>query len=212
MSKHFLSRLSFYFGGLLVMTIGIALSVKSGLGVSPISSIPYTMTVVWGIEMGKATIILHAAFVLMQIILLRRKFEARQLLQIVVGVVFGYFTTWCNALMTVFPDPHQLIVKLALSLSSVVFIALGIFLYLPANLIPLAGEGVMSAMAETFHYPFSNVKIATDSSMVVLSAITCLIALHQLGSVGIGTVVAAILVGSALKLLMKFWGDWRYHV
>lgn len=38
------------------MTIGIALSVKSNLGVSPVSSIPYTMTCVWGIEMGKASI------------------------------------------------------------------------------------------------------------------------------------------------------------
>ena len=38
------------------MTIGIALSVKSNLGVPPVSSIPYTMTCVWGIEMGKASI------------------------------------------------------------------------------------------------------------------------------------------------------------
>lgn len=45
-----------YFIGLFVMTIGIALSVKSNLGVSPVSSIPYTMTCVWGIEMGKASI------------------------------------------------------------------------------------------------------------------------------------------------------------
>ena len=46
-----------YFIGLFIMTIGIALSVKSNLGVSPVSSIPYTMTCVWGIEMGKATIL-----------------------------------------------------------------------------------------------------------------------------------------------------------
>ena len=45
-----------YFIGLFVMTIGIALSVKSNLGVSPVSSIPYTMTCVWGIEMDKASI------------------------------------------------------------------------------------------------------------------------------------------------------------
>ena len=49
-------RLLYYFGGFFVMTIGIALSVKSNLGVSPVSSIPYTMTCVWGIEMGKASI------------------------------------------------------------------------------------------------------------------------------------------------------------
>lgn len=47
-------RILFYFMGLFIMTIGISLSVKSNLGVSPVSAIPYTMTVVWGIEMGKA--------------------------------------------------------------------------------------------------------------------------------------------------------------
>ena len=45
-----------YLIGLFIMTAGIAVSVKSNLGVSPVSSIPYTMTCVWGIEMGKATI------------------------------------------------------------------------------------------------------------------------------------------------------------
>lgn len=64
-----------YFIGLFVMTIGIALSVKSNLGVSPVSSIPYTITCVWGIEMGKATILFHIVLVLLQIILLRKNFK-----------------------------------------------------------------------------------------------------------------------------------------
>ena len=40
-------RIPIYLIGLFLMTIGIALSVKSDLGVSPVSSIPYTMTCVW---------------------------------------------------------------------------------------------------------------------------------------------------------------------
>ena len=86
-------RIPMYFVGLFLMTIGIAISVKSNLGVSPVSSIPYTMTCVWGIEMGKATILFHTILVLIQIILLRRNFKPINLLQIAVGVVFGYFTT-----------------------------------------------------------------------------------------------------------------------
>ena len=35
-------RIPMYFVGLFLMTIGIAISVKSNLGVSPVSSIPYT--------------------------------------------------------------------------------------------------------------------------------------------------------------------------
>lgn len=64
-----------YFIGLFIMTIGIALSVKSNLGVSPVSSIPYTMTCVWGIEMGKATILFHIVLVVIQILLLRKNFK-----------------------------------------------------------------------------------------------------------------------------------------
>lgn len=92
-------RIPMYFVGLFLMTIGIAISVKSNLGVSPVSSIPYTMTCVWGIEMGKATILFHTILVLIQIILLRRNFKPINLLQIAVGVVFGYFTTFCNYLV-----------------------------------------------------------------------------------------------------------------
>ena len=95
-------RIPMYFVGLFLMTIGIAISVKSNLGVSPVSSIPYTMTCVWGIEMGKATILFHTILVLIQIILLRRNFKPINLLQIAVGVVFGYFTTFCNYLVSFF--------------------------------------------------------------------------------------------------------------
>lgn len=73
--KNMKVRIPMYFVGLFIMTIGIALSVKSNLGVSPVSSIPYTMTCVWGIEMGKATIIFHAALVLIQIIILLKEFQ-----------------------------------------------------------------------------------------------------------------------------------------
>lgn len=211
MKSNLLQRLGFYLLGLFIMTIGVSLSVKSALGVSPISSIPYTMTVVWGIEMGKATILMHTAFVLIQILLLRRRFELRQLFQILVGVIFGYFTTFCNWLMTILPNPIGLFPQLTMSLLSIVLIATGIFFYLPANLIPLAGEGIMSAIATITGGKFSTVKIMTDCSMVLLSAITCLVLLGQLGSVGLGTIIAALLVGSVLKLWMHFAGKWRYH-
>lgn len=39
-------RLINYVIGLFIMTIGIVFSIKSNLGVSPVSTIPYTLTVV----------------------------------------------------------------------------------------------------------------------------------------------------------------------
>lgn len=204
--KNMKGRIPMYFVGLFIMTIGIALSVKSNLGVSPVSSIPYTMTCVWGIEMGKATIIFHAALVVIQILILRRNFKWINLLQVVVGIVFGYFTTFCNYLATFIPASDNIVLRLLLMLISTVFIAAGIFFYLPADLIPLAGEGVMQAVSEVTHIEFSKVKIGFDCSMVVISVITCLICIHSLGSVGIGTVIAAFLVGINLGVINRAFG------
>ena len=207
--KNMKVRIPMYFVGLFIMTIGIALSVKSNLGVSPVSSIPYTMTCVWGIEMGKATIIFHAVLVLIQILILRKRFKPINLLQVVVGIVFGYFTIFCNYLATFLPSTDNIAMRIVLMLVSTVFIAVGIFFYLPANLIPLAGEGVMQAISEVTHIEFSKVKIGFDCSMVVISVITCLIFIHSLGSVGVGTVIAAFLVGFNLGRVNKAFGAKR---
>lgn len=207
--KNMKIRIPMYFVGLFIMTIGIALSVKSNLGVSPVSSIPYTMTCVWGIEMGKATIIFHAALVLIQILILRKRFRPINLLQVVVGIVFGYFTTFCNYLATYLPSTDNMVMRIVLMLVSTVFIAVGIFFYLPADLIPLAGEGVMQAVSDVTKIEFSNVKIGFDCSMVVISVITCLVCIHSLGSVGVGTVIAAFLVGFNLGRVNKAFGAKR---
>lgn len=161
-------RFLVYVTGFLIMTLGIAISVKSDLGVSPVSSIPYTMTCVWGIEMGKATILFHVGLVLLQIILLRRAFQLKNLLQIPVGILFGYLTTFSNYLMTFLPDPEHLYIQLLMTVVSAVLIAIGIFFYVPMDLVPLAGEGAMLAISKVTRKPFSTIKLIFDISMVVI--------------------------------------------
>ena len=95
-NENYTTRLIVYLLGLFIMTLGISMSVKSDLGVSPVSSIPYTITCITGLEMGKATIVFHIALVALQIVILRGAFQIKNLLQVVVGVVFGYFTTFSN--------------------------------------------------------------------------------------------------------------------
>lgn len=207
--KNLRIKVPVYLLGLFIMTVGVALSVKSNLGVSPVSSIPYTMTRVWGIEMGNATIIFHCALVFIQLLILRKKFSPLILLQIPVGVIFGKFTTFCNYLASFFPTPDNLILRLALSLASCFIVAFGIFWYVPANLVPLAGEGCMGAISETAKIEFAKVKIVFDCTMVAVSCITCLTALRNFGSVGVGTVIAAVLVGVILGFLVRKFGKAR---
>lgn len=204
--KNYPIRILVYILGLFIMTLGISMSVKSDLGVSPVSSIPYSITCITGLEMGKATILFHIALVILQIILLGRAFKIKNLLQVVVGVIFGYFTTFSNYLFSFLPTPHNILLRLVLMLGSAVFIAVGIFFYLPADIIPLAGEGAMQAVSIKTHILFNKVKIGFDVSMVTISLISCLLTLGRLGSVGVGTIIAAVLVGTVLGFVTRLFG------
>ncbi len=207
--KNLKIRLPMYFIGLFIMTVGIAFSVRSDLGVSPVSSPPYTLTVVWNVEMGIATFLFHVALVLLQILLLRRKYKPKNLLQLAVGVVFGLFTTFCNSLVMMIPMPDILPFRIIMLAVSIVIVAIGIFLYVPADIMPLAGEGTMLAISQVTGFKFSNVKIGFDVSVSVISLVICLITVHNPGSVGIGTVVSAVLTGATLGVITRVFGEKR---
>lgn len=191
------------------MTVGIAFSVKSDLGVSPVSSIPYTMTVVWGIEMGFATFLFHVVLVLIQLLLLRKRFKLKNLLQVAIGVVFGLFTTLCNYLVELLPSTDNMAIRVVMLIISILLAAAGLFLYVPADIMPLAGEGTTLVFSQISHIKFSNVKIGFDVALSAISLCVCIAAVGNMGSVGAGTVVSAVLTGIALGIITKLFGKKR---
>ena len=78
--------------GLVIMAFGVAFSIKGGLGTSPISSLPYVLSLFTPLTVGTATIAMHITLILLQILLLRRNYELIQLIQLPVALVFGTLT------------------------------------------------------------------------------------------------------------------------
>ena len=76
--------------GLAIMAFGVAFSIKAGLGTSPISSVPYVVSMFAPLTVGTATIVMHCIFILLQILILRRQYHPVQLMQLPVAVFFGY--------------------------------------------------------------------------------------------------------------------------
>ncbi len=197
-------RIFNYLMGLWFITLGIGFSIKSNLGATPVSSIPYTLNLIWGIEIGVATIIFHTILVLIELILLRRDFKVKHFLQVFVGILFGYFTSFSVGLMSFIPDPANIIGSLALTVLSIFAVALGLFFYVPTNIIPVSVDGVTQALAIAFNRDFSKTKVAYDVSLLVISVVLCYIFLGVIGgSVGIGTILSAIFVGIVLKYIHK---------
>ena len=200
-----IKRIILFVGGLFVMSLGVGLSIKSGLGVTPISSIPYSLTLASGVNIGITTIIFNAILVFLQIPILKKRFKAKRLLQLINTVMFGYFTDLSLWILSPMPGlPFD--VNFTLLIVSMFLIAVGILIYMPANIAPLPGEGVVEAISLAYNKRFSKVKVCFDISMVVLSLIICgLFTSDIFGSVNIGTILAAIFIGIIIRYLTELY-------
>ena len=196
-------RIFNYIFGLFLITLGVAFSIKSDLGSAPVSSIPYAMNLIWAIEIGVATFIFHAFLVAIELLLLRRDFKPKHFLQVFVGVLFGAFTSFSVSLMYFIPPADSLWVALIMSLLSIFFIALGLFFYVPTNIVPLSVEGVTQAIAIVTNKPFSIIKVCFDVMIVASALILSYAFLGNFGSVGIGTILGALFIGITVKLIHK---------
>ena len=136
-----IKRICLFVLGLFIMSFGVAFSIKSTFGTTPISSISYALALCADMDVGLATFIFNAALIFLQMIILRSRFKARRLLQFINCFLFSYFTDVALYIVYALNIPDTLIINVILIFVSIFLIALGIFIYMPANIAPLPGEG-----------------------------------------------------------------------
>jgi hypothetical protein len=196
-----LKRAIFYCLGLFVMALGVAFSVKSNIGVSPVNSLPYVLSAMTPISMGTWVTIVFCFYIFVQALILRKEFEIARLLQIVCSFLFGQFVNISNALAGLFlPDPTNYVVRLVYLVISMALVGLGIFLYLGPHLMSLPGEGLMQVISEKTGVRLHIVKIIFDCTVSILALVLSLLYFHTFNGVREGTVLAAIGVGKFLGL------------
>lgn len=80
--------------GLFISSLGVSLVTKANLGTSPISSIPYVLSLNFSLTLGNFTIIFSLFLIALQLLILRKDFKLEHLLQIPISILFGYFIDW----------------------------------------------------------------------------------------------------------------------
>ena len=168
----FVKRIVIYLAGLFFVALGVAFSVNSNLGVSPVNSLPYVVSRILGKDLGTCVTVIFIGYILIQILLLRKAFRPLDLAQILCSFAFGYFVDLTETLLGSFclPGYPGRLVMLAISIFLVAF---GICLYLDTDLIVMPMEGLTAAMNKTV-FPkkaFHEVKVILDCTAVVVKII-----------------------------------------
>ena len=209
LSVYILKRYLLLLVGLSIMAFGVAFSIKASLGTSPISSVPYVVSLFTSLTVGTATITMHCVFILLQILILRKNYHPIQLMQLPVAFFFGYLTdfgVW--AVRGIHCDTYWQ--QWLVCLVGILLVAVGVSFEVKAGVIVLAGEGVVLAICKVFpQVKFGYMKVGFDVTLVIIACILSLAFTGQLQGVREGTVAAALLVGMIAKQLGKLLAKWE---
>ena len=199
--QHFLLLISLF-----IMTFGVALCVRSNLGSSVISTIPFVMSLAGqggeapAFTIGEYTYMMNFLFVVLQIAILRKGFQPVQLFQLVIGFAFGYLLD-VNMWITSQIVCTSLMSKMAAQLIGCTVLAIGIAFEIRCGSVTMPGEGITVAISRVSGMPFAKTKIVVDTCLVVIAVITgyAYFGAWQWNVVGLGTLFAMIYVGAVVK-------------
>ena len=200
---HYVSRYLWFVLGVLVNSFGVALITQAALGTSPISSIPYVLSLRFPITLGEFTFILNLVYILGQIVLLRRAFQPIQLLQIAVNVIFSAFIDVSMNLLS-WLQPDHIVVKLIALILGCAILGVGISIEVAPDVLVVPGEGIVRAMTQVSGKRFGSVKVFFDCTLVAIALILSFLFFHGLNGLGLGTVISALIIGRFVNLYNRY--------
>lgn len=194
-------RYLLFLAGLFLSAVGVGFATRAGLGTSPISSLPFVLSLVTAPSMGLYTFVFNMLFWTGDL-LLRRPFRLRQLLAIPATLLFSVCIDWSLAVIpTQFYGPY--LPKVVFLLIGCAVHAVGIVLELRGNVVMLPCEAFVQSLSLRTGKQFGNVKIATDCALTLAAAVIALFSFHKLNGVREGTLVTALLLGYLVKLMTR---------
>ena len=194
-----LKRYIVFLIGLFINSLGVSLITKADLGTSPISSIPYVLSLNFPFTLGQFTIVFSLLLIVIQLIILHRNFKPEHLLQIPISILFGYFID-LTMVMLFFVHPGNYLSSLAYLLVGCVILGFGVYTEVLANVAMLPGESFVRAVSSTWKTEFGSTKVAFDVSLTVIAGVLSFLFAHRLDGVREGTIIAALLVGFIARL------------
>ena len=198
---------------LFIMTLGVAVCVRSNFGSSVISSIPYAFTMAGAdgqappLTIGEYTNIMNIILVGLQILILRRDFEKVQLFQLLIGFVFGALLD-INMWLTSSLDCQSLAAKSLAQLAGCIILGVGIALEIKCGSVTMPGEGFPASISKKTGAAFPKVKIMVDIMLVAVAVVCGYIFVGRWlwMVVGPGTLFAMLFVGIVVKFTAPHLG------
>lgn len=201
-----IKRYIFFVLGLFVNSLGVAFITKVNLGTSPITSVPYVLSLGFQPTIGQFTVVWSLLLIACQVAVLQKDFHLIQLLQIPVSFLFGGFIDFSMDVVLGWFVPGSYPQRIVVLLIGCLILGFGVFMEVAANVVMLPGEATSNAISQKTRKEFGTVKVCVDVSMCIVAIVISLLLFQSVKGIREGTIVAALLVGFISRQFNRFLG------
>lgn len=197
-----LRRAITFLAGLFFLALGVIFSTKAVLGTSPISSIPFVLSLGTGFSIGTMTVVVNAVFIVLEIAILGRLFKLKYMSQIVTLIIFSVLCDVFTYMFSGIVIEGYLFQWLSIVVSSLT-LSFGIALELAANVSVMPGEYLVSFAAFRAKMDFGKVKVIFDIANITIAALFSFYFFSELQGVREGTIYAACTTGFIVRMYTR---------
>src|SRR5690625_3547198 len=185
----------FYLIGLIMLTLGIALSVLSMLGTSPFDALLVGLFRTFGLTIGSWEIVVGFIMVMGNALVDRKRPEYFAL---ITSFVTGIGIDSWLFILNFWNLPETFIWKWLFLLFGIIFTGLGIAIYLQSEIAPNPMDRTMLIISRITGWNITYSRAAINLLLVIT-------AFFFGGSIGIGTLINAITVGMIISFFLPFF-------
>ncbi|KAB2335702.1 YczE/YyaS/YitT family protein [Bacillus mesophilum] len=197
-------RFNFYVIGLILLTMGVSLIIKSQLGASPWDALAVGQSNLFKITVGTCVFINGIVLIFLNAFLMKKKPEFLAALSIlVIGLMIDFW------LLIAFEHllPATTLLKWFVLVAGIIVTGIGVSIYLQAKFPASPMDTIMVAIQSRFGFNLRNSRILSESFALLL-------AILFKGAIGVGTIVVTLTLGFVVQffyprfehLLLK-WQD-----
>jgi uncharacterized membrane protein YczE len=189
-----------YVIGIYILTMGISLAVRAGIGISPQSSLTRTMTLVYThLSQGTYNFILELFMLFLTYLVSRKDFAVRNFASLIPAVVLATCLD-LNLMLTRSIGFQDYFPKFLLLAFADALLAFGLFLMIRANLVLMPIDMFVNTLFKRTGLKWGDIKTTFDCTLLVVSAVIGFTLLGGPKFIREGTFMNAILVGQYIKL------------
>tara|TARA_Y100000814_G_scaffold53578_1_gene33256 strand:- start:29 stop:694 length:666 start_codon:yes stop_codon:yes gene_type:complete len=178
--------------GLWIFGTGDAVIVAAGVGNTPWTVLAEGIALMMDRTIGQATFFVSVAVLLLWIPLREKPGIGTILNAILIAVAIEH-------MLPILPTPEGGFESLLQVIGGIALVGIGSGIYLTANLGPGPRDGWMTGMHRVSGYPIGNVRAAIEITVVVIGW-------SLGGTVGIGTVIFAVMIGPTVAVCLNVVG------